>query len=332
MTTITIRRGVEGDLADINRLLPRQDAAVLAWMLRGSATESGLHSFVAVHDDRIVGHAGYTLSRFVTGTGEATGVHVVNWVVTDECRGQGLGARLFRETFACGDFSYHFSGTEAAERLYPLLGFRTTASVSRMVKVLDPIRYYRSLSGGKARNAVKALIFGARSAVHQAALARRPAVDLEPYEPDGYHPDRRPSCILNAERPDKIAWLAHCPVLDNAAFNLRLGGDVVGVAVCYVKTGPGGIAAGRIAHVSLISADVRVWYGVLRRLEGWFRQRGCATVSTYACHPGFVAALTGSGYMARDRTPIWLRDPHGLIPHTAWHITGLEGDVGYRHF
>ena len=35
--------------------------------------------------------------------------------------------------------------------------------------------------------------------------------------------------------------------------------------------------------------------------------------------------------MTREATPIWLRDPRHFVPDADWHITGLEGDVGYRH-
>ena len=131
----------------INNLLPRQEGAVLEWMLRGADAGHGLHSFVALVDDRIVGHVGYTLSRFRLRDREATGVHVVNWVVGDEYRGRRIGARLFEATFDEGDFSYHFSGTPAAERVYPTIGFTQTVAVSLMFKVLNPVLYYRSLGG-----------------------------------------------------------------------------------------------------------------------------------------------------------------------------------------
>ena len=292
MEIIAIRKSADVEIDQINSLLPRQEGAVLEWMLRGADAGHGLHSFVALMDDRIVGHVGYTLSRFRLRDREATGVHVVNWVVGDEYRGRKIGARLFEATFDEGDFSYHFSGTPAAERVYPTIGFTQTVAVSRMFKVLNPVLYYRSLEGSRARNAVKALVFGARSNVNRGWLTgRRPDVRLEPYGPEGHRAQHRTDCIVNVESPEKIAWLTRCPVMESAAFNVRVDGSIRGIAVCYIKTAATGIGTGRIAHLSFLGEDPSVWHATLRALERYLRRRRCATISTYACHPRFIAGL-----------------------------------------
>ena len=81
----------------------------------------------------------------------------------------------------------------------------------------------------------------------------RPDVRLEPYGPEGHRAQRRTDCIVkNVESPEKIAWLTRCPVMESAAFNVRVDGSIRGIAVCYIKTAATGIGTGRIAHVSFL--------------------------------------------------------------------------------
>ncbi len=330
MSDVTIRPSMPHDLPAIQALLPKQRLDVLRWMLGGPTSDYPLHSFVATVDDAIAGHVGYTRSRFAVGEGHAVGVHVVNWAVDDAFRGRGIGQRLFEATFAEGDFSYHFTGTPAAERIYPALGFAQGFPVYTLIKVLSPRRYRASLSGGGVRDTVKVIALSARALLAAPVLGRYRGTRLEPYTA---RPGRGVGtrCVANIEPPETITWLAACPIMDSASFDICRDGGRQGVAVCYIKTLPGDIRLGRLAHISYLGDEPAAWLPALREVEAFLRRQGCATVSTYASHPAFVKALRRAGYVTRERTPIWVRDPRGLLPSTPWHVTGLEGDVGYRH-
>ena len=88
---VRIRPAAERDLGAISALFtPPLDLARLPLAPDGLAHAAGRSGRSwRWTGTRVVGHVGYTLSRFHTPRGELTGLFCVNWVVDESCRGLG---------------------------------------------------------------------------------------------------------------------------------------------------------------------------------------------------------------------------------------------------
>jgi GNAT superfamily N-acetyltransferase len=328
---VRIRPSVERDLPGISALFtPPLDVARLRWLLTDPGEQS-LRSFVAEEGDRVVGHVGYTLSRFHTPVGELTGLFCVNWVVDTSCRGLGVGSRLFEATFPLADFAYEYGGTEFSHKLFLDMGFEQTFQLDYLVKVLRPLAYARVLTDRGPRRLAKAVAFAALSRAgcrwwRDAA----PGLALAPYQPGATAGGAPTGCVANVTAAEQVAWYLGCPRARTAAFTLTAQGTPIGAALCLMRDHPGGTRTGRIVHLSHLGDDLPRWRGAVALLESWLADQGCAAVSAFASHRPFLAALSDRGFATRARTPFWVRDRDHGLPRSGWHLTGLEGDIGDR--
>ena len=329
---VRVRPAAEDDLGAICALFtPPLDLARLRWLLTDGGRSRALRSFVAVDGARVVGHVGYTLSRFHTPRGELTGLFCINWVVDKSCRGLGVGQRLFEATFPLADFSYEYGGTEFSQKLFFDMGFEQPLHLAYLVKVLRPVPYTRVLADRWPRRMAKALALAGLS-----QAGRRPwrvgarDLALAPYDPGALMAGASPPCVANVTPADQVAWYLGCPGVTSAALTITASGAPIGTALCLIRDHPAGTRTGRIVHLSYLGEDVARWRGAVALLESWLGHQGCAMVSAFASQPLFLAALGERGFLARGRTLFWLRDPHHGLPRTGWHLTGLEGDIGDR--
>lgn len=329
---VRIRPATDDDLGTISALFtPPLDVARLRWLVTDPARPRSLRSFVAVERERVVGHVGYTLSRFHTPRGELTGLFCINWVVDKSCRGLGIGQRLFETTFPLADFSYEYGGTEFSQKLFFDMGFEQPFQLAYLVKVLRPLLYARLVADGGPRRVAKALALAGL-----AQVGRRPwrvgarDLALAPYDPGAPTGTGTTPGVANATPAGQVAWYLGCPGVQSAAFTITASRRPIGAALCLIRDHPTGTRTGRIVHLSHLGQDVDRWRGAVDLLESWLGDQGCAMVSAFASHPHMLTALRDRGFLARGRTLFWLRDPNHGLPRTGWHLTGLEGDVGDR--
>jgi hypothetical protein len=326
-----VRAGTESDLPAVARLYsPPHDLAVLRWLLDAGQGRSP-HSFVAAEGDRIVGHNGYTLSRFRTRAGEVTGLHCMHWIMDGSYRGRGLGLDVFRATFPLADFVYVCGGTERSKALFAQMGFAKPFDLLQLAKVTRPLAWARTQQGPLARRLLKAAVLGARARMTRPAFASRSSITVQPYDPRlRPAPDRPWPAVANVEEPGQIDWFLRCPVNDAQAFHIKRGDSILGLAVCMVKEHAPGLRTGRIVHLSYLGEDPGVWRSSLAAVEARLVEAGCSVISVFASHPRFLAALAGRGFVVRARIPVWIREPKGRLPDEGWHLTGIEGDLGHR--
>lgn len=329
---VCIRPATEHDLGPISALFtPPLDLTRLRWLLTDSSRSTPLRSFVAVDGERVVGHVGYTLSRFHTPRGELTGLFCINWVVDTSCRGLGVGQRLFETTLSLADFSYEYGGTEFSHKLFFDMGFEQPLHLAYLAKVLRPLSYAGVLPDGRPRRIAKALALAGLAKTQRRwwrAGARHLA--LAPYDARALFEKVPIPCVANVTPTDQVAWYLGGPGVTSAAFTLTASGTPIGTALCLMKDHPAGTRTGRIVHLSYLGEDVACWRGAVELLESWLGDHGCAMVSAFASHRHFRAALGDRGFLARGRTLFWLRDRNHGLPRAGWHLTGFEGDIGDR--
>jgi GNAT superfamily N-acetyltransferase len=318
-----IRRTTRGDISSIEELYSHTKNKIeLSWLLPDPLDHNPFRSFVAVSDNKIVGHIGYVISKFKYNESEFSGVHPQAWIVSPEYRRHGIGSKLIHNVLDMGDFSYLIGGSKATMRIFPFLGFKLKFFVLEYVKPLE------SLYTTQAPKTVK------------------DTISLEEYNKKEASQNPSPNAaFINAQESGHIKWLLDCPLCDTYAFSIKQDGKQLGIAVCYTGKNKDDVLTGRIVHLSYLGDVLDPWQNTLSEIEQFFMDKGCLVVTTLASHPTYINALIDNGYSQRPNYPVsvfnengrpfLLRDPQNSlsdIPEESFHWTFLEGDMGYRNF
>jgi len=317
-----IRRTTRDDIGAIEELYSHTKNNIeLSWLLPDPLDHNPFRSFVAVSDNKIVGHIGYVISKFKYNESEFVGVHPQVWIVSPEYRSHGIGLKLIHKVLDMGDFSYLVGGSKATMRIFPSLGFKLKFFVLEYVKPLESL--YTT----------------------QASETDKDTISLEEYsKKEAVQNQSSNSVFINAQESSHIKWLLDCPLCDTYAFSIKQDGKQLGIAVCYTGKNKDDILTGRIVHLSYLGDDLDPWQNTLFEIEQFFMDIGCLVVATLASHPTYTNALIDNGYSQRPNYPVsafnqngrpfFLRDPQNNlpdIPDESFHWTFLEGDMGYRN-
>ncbi len=309
--------------------------ALLLWLFRDSISGSGYRSYVAEQKGRVVGHIGYFRGRYEFGMHSYTGVIGSHWIVEPGITG-AVGVQLRNKIKQDADFCFEYGGSYASQELLPLLRFTQPFDMQLYHKVIEPSQYFRLMAGSSFRRLARTVIASSnslRGASPFCFSAERMAPILVEYRPDGVACNQsRQECVVNSHERKKIEWWLECPVMNTRAFVISREQGDHGFALCGTQM-RNNIRIGRLLHVSFLGNSPKIWRCVLRQLETFFRGEGCALISTLAQNPSFTAALRDSGYAFRGSAPFWLHDQTGEMPtnRSQWHLTNLDGDMGYRH-
>jgi hypothetical protein len=318
-----IRRTTRDDIGAIEELYSHTKNNIeLSWLLPDPLVHNPFRSFVAVSDNKIVGHIGYVISKFKYNESEFNGIHPQAWIVSPEYRGHGTGLKLIHKVLDMGDFSYLIGGSKATMRIFPLLGFKLKFFVLEYVKPLESLYTIQASETGKD------------------------TISLEEYHKKeaGQNQSTNPA-FINSQESSHIKWLLDCPLCDTYAFSIKQDGKQLGIAVCYIGKNKDNVLTGRIVHLSYFGDELDLWQNTLSEIEQFFMDKGCLVVTTLASHPTYINALIDNGYSQRPNYPVsafnengrpfLLRDPQNNlsdIPDESFHWTFLEGDMGYRNF
>jgi len=318
-----IRRATEDDIGAIVELYSHTKNDIeLGWLLPDPLDYHPFRSFVAVLDNKIVGHIGYVLSKFLYNESAFKGVHPQAWIVAPDYRRYGIGLKLMNKVLDMGDFSYLIGGSKATMRIFPSLAFKLKFFVLEYVKPLQ-----------------------SRDPSHR-SFAEKDTISLEEYGKTATSQVQSSNAaFINAQESSHIRWLLDCPLCDTYAFSIKQAGRHLGIAVCYIGKNKDDMLTGRIVHISYLGDDLYFWQNTLLDIEKFFRNKGCRVVAALASHPTYINALTNNGYCRRPDYPVsafnengrpfFLRDPQNNlpdIPDEDFHWTFLEGDMGYRNF
>ena len=142
-----IRRTTRDDIDAVVELYSHTKNNVeLGWLLPDPSDHNPFRSFVAVSDNKIVGHIGYVISKFKYNGLEFSGVHPQAWIVSPEYRSHGTGLKLMTKVLDMGDFSYLIGGSKATMRIFPSLGFKLKYYIIEYIKPLKS--FHTPLSSG----------------------------------------------------------------------------------------------------------------------------------------------------------------------------------------
>lgn len=76
--------------------------------------------------------------------------------------------------------------------------------------------------------------------------------------------------------------------------------------------------------------DPSTWSNILVATERFLKDKGVTHINTLATFEPLHRALREKGYCKVNRLPLWIRDKNNKLGGVeAWHITAIEGDLGY---
>jgi hypothetical protein len=317
-----IRRTTKDDIDAIVELYSHTKNNVeLGWLLPDPLEHNPFRSFVAVSDNKIVGHIGYVISKFKYNEYEFVGVHPQAWIVSPEYRKHGIGLELMTKVLDMGDFSYLIGGSKATMRIFPSLGFKLKYYILEYVKPLKS--FHTPPSSGTEKNMISLEEYDKKEPVQSQFLN---------------------VVFINAQERSHVHWLLDCPLCDTYAFSIRQNDKQLGIAVCYIGKNGDDILTGRIVHLSYLGNELDLWKNTIFEVEQFFMDKGCSVAATLASHPNYINTLINNGYSQRPHYPVpvfnengrpfFLRDPQkklSEISDESFHWTFLEGDMGYRN-
>ncbi len=337
MSAVILRDTTENDIEPVRMLYSGKISGdELRWALLYPLRDRTSRSFVAIAEDKIIGHVGFAASEYGYGRSTFMGVHPIFWIVDPDYRGKGVGVQLMKKALGYGDFSFIIGGEPRTRTLYPRFNLNFRFHIKEYCKLLDPRRYMRTMSDSFSKKMLKTIFLAAG-----ALKNRRPAIcagdiKLDAYDREiGVQGRRHGSIVHNTENRGCVNWLLDCPsIIEAHAFTIKCRDDPIGIVICYIDR-KNNVFTGRIVHISYLGDNADVWASVLNKVEDFFRKKGCAVISTLASHPDHVAALGSVGYVSTNRKgrPFFLADTNNAFrsaSDTDWHLTFAEGDMGYR--
>jgi hypothetical protein len=144
--------------------------------------------------------------------------------------------------------------------------------------------------------------------------------------------EQRSSCkgvLRNQLSADFVAWYERCPYGAFHVLRSVRNNELVGRALLLV------LSSGRHRYANILGVDVTgedpsAWCSVLDDVEEFVGSKDVTHVNALASYAPWGAALERRGYGRLSRLPCWVRDRSGVLKEVdTWHLTAMEGDLGY---
>jgi hypothetical protein len=291
----------------------------------------GSRSYVLTRDDRIVAHVAVVPAICTWGKDRLKVLHVIDWAARAEA--PGAGNILMRHLALIADAIVAYSGSSAALRLMPLLGFAESNTV--VTAYARPIRPLLYLTGAAAsrwrltarcvRNSLWAL--SAPSGARQAWWARQVAAEEVAAASIPWPVPRNGTAVLERSSAVMSYWL-HCPAVPMELYAVGEGCEAEGYFVLAFAPGQA-----RLADCWLDCDAPACWEALVHlAVQQASRRTGVAEVVAICSEPLLAAALQRCGFHARGSRPVLVRAASkSQVPAGAIRIQMLDDDAAYLH-
>jgi hypothetical protein len=319
---------------------------VIEWLYFSPAIKDQTpRAFVIVDKRSVVGHIGLTLSEFTNGDQLFSVVQTENWVVNPDYKVGLLSLRLMGEAISLGDAAIIIGGSEDTRRIIPKIGFKKQLDIDRYLKVIKPAHYLAMSRSGKRllRNTGKLIMFLANSP--QSLLRAGGKNNTSAYqiiENNGHDPidstgsdsvvvSPSPRRVLrNTLNPKFLDWYKQCP--QGIVHTLKFHDEarkLIGQAAVLIQSRRGNCYA-NLVNVDANTEDSSVWSDIVDSAERFLIDKGVTHINTVATFEPLRRALSQKNYCRVNYLPLWVRDKNNRLGNIeAWHITAIEGDLGY---
>jgi hypothetical protein len=107
------------------------------------------------------------------------------------------------------------------------------------------------------------------------------------------------------------------------------GDAIIGQATLIIQSRKGTRYA-NILNVDVSTEDESAWINILDTVEDFLRDKEVTHVNAIGTYEPWCRALKYKGYGRLKNMILWLRDKTGqLVDVQEWHLTAIEGDLGY---
>ena len=294
-------------------------------------------------DGRVLGFIGLMRTTLHAGGQRYPAAWFVDWHVTADKRGVGVGLGLLRQAEAAAGILLTLQGSADTRQMLPRLGWQHSQVPATWVRPLTS-RFIADwverqaqvppwLRGTVRRAATVACPYlRCRQPV---ALADVVLADVERFPADYDEVWQARATELSAALGRDSGYLNYlCAEYPDDGYRLqlmRLRQEAVGHLIWRVDTDAGGMRRGRIVDALWPRArpELVAW---LVQSAGWqLQQAGADYIECVASSPDLQAALRLHRFRARRSVPIWYhRLPAGAPHPDLWHITFLDCDRAYR--
>ncbi len=313
----------------------------LEWALNGNKGKSQLKSYVAIINEKIIGHIGYTLSKYQFNDKEFTGLHYLSWIVDPKYRGI-LGLQLIKKPMNKADFIFAIGGTEITQKILPALGFSQNIFVYKYFKMLKPIKYLNAVKG----NILRKLFFTSAYSISYFKFFNKNKKNNIDYEIKIIEKNiekkieqilQHDSLLHNKEEKSFITWMSECPLVKSYIFEIIKKNKKIGTILCYIDENN----RGRITHISDLGKDKTVWIEVIKKIELFLKDKNCSIITILSSNNHSSKILDSLGYSYLKKMPVRVKTNNidlkkifnNIIDDQKcdeWHLTYIEGDFGYR--
>ena len=308
---------------------PNFRADLLRWKYyeRGPAWP-GSRSYVLRKDGRIVAHACAWPIRLATPNGEVQAIQMLDWASDPNVAGAGVALSRQLEAFApvlitCG-------GSEDTHKILPKIGFTPHEPIANYARVLRPLRQFLT----RPSKGIRALGKLARNVTwSMSGIAANRGWSYERTDPD---PEvfstwnaRPPSGPTSRYEEPFAKFLLRCPAVRFEYFSLIKRGRRRGFFLLSRVNGQTRLADLRI--VANGGEDLsRVYAVAIRAAKA--DSTACELIAT-APAPQIALALEANGFRPRGATPVFVRDPKGLLGDTKrLRLSMLDDDSAFLKF
>ncbi len=283
----------------------------------------GSRSFVAQHESTIVAHGAAWPVRVNVGGESIAAIHVIDWAARPDYPGAGIW--LLRQMARKVKLIVATGGSEIAQRILPVIGFRQHGEVAWYARPVRPFGQVLTASTRDWRTAARWL----RNTFWRlwppitipAGWSAVPLVLDEVTE--GLWPRPSPTMAVTARDAGVYQYALEAPVVRHRLLGLQRRGQLVGF---FCLAYPPHVA--RIADLWLASTDVQDWVAGFRTATALAaRDRDVYEISACASTTLGKEALTRAGFRLRDHSVLSLFGDATILQGCELHVQMLDSDA-----
>lgn len=314
---------------DANPDAPFLDLKLMWWKyFEPWADWNGPRSIVLKQGEQIVAHGGIFPVTFLTEGREVAGIHLIDWAASPSV--PGAGVLLLRKVASLTDVVLAVGGSSDTREVMPKIGFQHRADLQVYARVIRPWEQLRA----SAFKGWKAPIRLARNVLW--SLAPMPSVPKEWSAVQTPQFDESVLSILQSRATREFTpckrtigmlnYMLGCPGAMFSAFLLMKAKELHGY---FILSSVGRQC--RVADIlvnSSVPEDWRVAFAVATSTAAGNPET--CEVEAVSSIPLVSHAISHNGFHLRERCPIFLRDPKGLLADAPpLHINLLDGEGSY---
>jgi hypothetical protein len=314
---------------DTNLDAPFLDLKLMWWKyFEHCADWNGPRSIVLKQGEQIVAHGGIFPVTFLTGGREVAGIHLIDWAASPSV--PGAGVLLLRKVASLTDVILAVGGSTDTRQVMPKIGFKCREDLQVYARVIHPWAQFRACPS----KGWKAPIRLARNVLW--SWAPRPSIPEEwsavqiPQFDESVLPILRGRATREftpcKRSVEMLNYMLSCPGASFSAFLLMKAKELRGY---FILSWVGRQC--RVADLLVDSnapADWRNAFAVATRIAA--ANLETCEIEAVSSIPLVSDAISQNGFHLRERLPIFICDPKGLLADAPpLHINLLDGEGSY---